>query len=126
VKYDASSWDPSVLTAGGLPLSSVAPGISSPQPYGTVQPRVSRSGLPADWLWQDPSGNAKLSGVDTNTVKVTVPSGNDLMSLPRQAPPGQLHESGLDGGLRAAVLGDDAVREPVVAHPGTRIVEPGS
>jgi len=86
VKYDASSWDPSVLTAGGLPLSSVAPGISSPQPYGTVQPRVSSSGLPADWLWQDPSGSARLSGVDTNTVKVTVPSGNDLWGGTSTAP----------------------------------------
>ena len=79
VKYDPNSWDSrGIVLAGMPPLSSVAPELSSRQLYGTIAPRVNSNGLPADWLWQDPGANAKLSGVDARTLRVTVPDGNDL------------------------------------------------
>lgn len=94
----------------GLPFADIPADDHIPEPYGTHKAEFSGNEMPEGWLWQDPDQDAILQSPQKGTLRVTVPTGNELWGYPgstagqRSEAPRLLHKATGDFDLVGEIL----------------------
>ena len=121
--YDVSQ--DQVAMEDGLLLSEHLLGDALPVPYGTYTADFTGGQIPDGWMWQDPGNDATVETPEDGTLRLTVPSENDLWGGRIDAPR-LLHkvtgDFDLEGELLLESVGMDMVTaEFLLNAPGSAL-----